>query len=67
MLVKIDQDVLTDIADAIRDVSDSEETYYPADMPAAIDKIYVFVTQEEYDAMESYDPDTIYLIEGVPS
>ena len=65
MLVKIDEDVLTDIADAIRDVCDSEETYYPADMPGAIDKIYIFITQEEYDNMESHDPDTIYLIEGV--
>lgn len=64
MLAKIDEDLLTGLADAIRDVSDSEETYYPSDMADAVKKIYIFITQEDYDNLESYDPDTIYLIEG---
>mgnify|MGYP007122035797 CR=1 FL=1 len=65
MLVKIDDDYLTDIADAIRETAESEETYYPSEMHDAIDNLYVFVTQEEYDEMEEHNPDTIYLIEGV--
>ena len=64
MLAKIDEDLLTGLADAIRDVSDSEETYYPSEMADAVKKIYIFITQEDYDNLESYDPDTIYLIEG---
>lgn len=65
MLVKIDDQRLTDIADAIRATAESEATYYPSEMYEAIENLYVFVTQEEYDEMEEHNPDTIYLIEGV--
>ena len=67
MLVKIDDQYLTDIADAIRETAESEETYYPSEMHGAIDNLFVFVTQDQYDAMAEHNPDTIYLIEGVGS
>lgn len=66
MIVQCNDELLTDIADAIRETADTDTTYYPSEMSEAIQKLFVLMTQEEYDALAEYDSDVIYLIKGVP-
>lgn len=62
MIVALDDSYLTDIADAIRETIETDTTYYPAEMSPAVDNLYVLCTQEEYDALDTPNPDTYYLI-----
>ena len=48
-----------DLADYIR--KDEIAQYIP-EQPVVGDKKHVFLTQEEYDALEEYEKDTIYFI-----
>ena len=62
MLVQLNDELLEDIADSLREVTESETTYLASEMPHAVRNLYTVMTQAEYDALESYVTDMIYLI-----
>lgn len=62
MIVTLDDSYLTDIADAIRETAETETTYYPSEMSSAVNNLYIVCTQAEYDAIDTPNPDTYYLI-----
>ena len=62
MIVTLNDSYLTDIADAIRETAETETTYYPSEMSSAVNNLYVVWTQAEYDALDTPNPDTYYLI-----
>lgn len=61
-VVKIDGAVFTAIANSIRGANGTEQTYYPSEMPGAVDALIWQGTQEEYDDIEVKNPSTLYII-----
>lgn len=68
-----DEESIQDIADAIRAKNGSSDTYLvsemaeavldiPADGPTIVNYTVQQVTQSQYDALQSYDPLTFYVV-----
>lgn len=56
--------LLTDIADEVRAKTGSEDPIRVTDLPTKISTILIAIelTQQAYDELESYDPNTYYII-----
>ena len=62
MLVKLEDSLLTSIADAIRDQNEESSVYLVQEMPTKIRDLIWQGTQEEYEEIEEPNPSTLYII-----
>ena len=62
MLVKLEDSLLTSIADAIRDQNEESSGYLVQEMPTKIRDLVWQGTQEEYEEIEEPNPSTLYII-----
>ena len=61
-VVKIDDAVFTAIANSLRNQNGTSDTYYPSEMPSAVNALIWQGTQEEYDEISPKNPSTLYII-----